>query len=257
MKREQLYLSTIDEKAHLLAKKYGLGLELAEFCTAWNLDEKREETDRIIAEKMPYTDRFVLHGPFSELFPCAIDPIVRKVAAYRYRQTMEAARALGIRKIVIHGGYNPKIYFPCWFIDQSVVFWKEFAKEIPAGMTICLENVMEEEPQMLASILEQVASPGLRMCLDVGHANTYSKRSIFEWLEHCASYIDHFHVHNNDTTVDAHSPLNLGTIPMAELLPAIEQTCPRATVTLELMEAESSVQWLMKENLLEESPWKN
>lgn len=255
MKREQLYLSTIDDKAHVLAKKYGLGLELAEFCTAWNLEEQREETDRIIGEKMPCSNRFVLHGPFSELFPCAIDPLVRKVAAHRYRQSIEAARALEIGKIVIHGGYNPKIYFPCWYIEQSVVFWKEFVKEIPENMTICLENVMEEEPEMLADILRQVDSPRLRMCLDVGHANAYSKISIFKWVEHCTPYIDHFHVHNNDGTVDAHSPLERGTIPMTELIPAIEQLCPRATVTLELMEAESSVQWLMKENLLEESPW--
>lgn len=255
MKRELLYLSTIDEKAHVLSKKYGLGLELAEFCTAWNLDEKREETDRSIGEKMPYTNRFVLHGPFSELFPCAIDPMIRKVAAHRYRQTIEAAQALGVRKIVIHGGYNPKIYFPCWYIEQSVVFWKEFVKEIPDDITICLENVLEEEPEMLVNILREVDNPKIRMCLDVGHANAYSKISVFKWIQHCAPYISHFHVHNNDGTVDAHNPLNLGTIPMKELLSTIEQSCPKTTVTLELMEAESSLRWLLEENLLEESLW--
>ena len=39
------YLSTIDPNAHLTAKKYGLGLEIAEYCTAWNMDQEFAQTD--------------------------------------------------------------------------------------------------------------------------------------------------------------------------------------------------------------------
>ena len=71
---DKFYLSTIDENAHLLAKKYGLGIEIAEFCTPWFLDTDFDEVDPKIREKLSCSDRFVLHAPFSELFPCAIDP---------------------------------------------------------------------------------------------------------------------------------------------------------------------------------------
>ena len=41
----EFYLSTIDPNAHVTALRYGLGLEIAEYCTAWNMDEKFPEVD--------------------------------------------------------------------------------------------------------------------------------------------------------------------------------------------------------------------
>ncbi len=252
MNRKKLYLSTIDENAHILAKEYGLGLEIAEFCTAMNLDELFPEKDALVQSKLTCTDRFVLHGPFSELFPCAIDPKVREIAILRYRQTIKAAQRYGIHKIVLHGGYNPHLYFSCWFTEQSVVFWKEFVEKIPEDMVICIENVLEETPQMLADIVRQVNSPRLRMCLDIGHAHAYSKCTVQEWIKSCSDILEHVHIHNNDGLKDLHNPLNCGTIPMESILQEIEIHCPQASVTMELMDAESSIHWLMEQNLLEE-----
>lgn len=244
---DNLYLSTIDENAHLLAKQYGLGLEIAEFCTPWFLDTEFDRIDPVIREKMRCSDRFVLHAPFSELFPCAIDPRVREVAAERYRQVTRVAQGYGIRRIVVHGGYHPRIYYPIWYTEQSVLFWKEFVKEIPEGTVFCLENVFEEEPAMLAEIIRQVNDPRIRMCLDVGHVNAYSDIPVTKWLESCADITVHFHIHNNDASRDSHSQLFAGTIDMKALLAAIREKCPDATMTLELMEGEPSVRWLLEE----------
>ena len=156
------------------------------------------------------------------------------------------AKQYGAAKVIIHGGYNPKIYYPCWYIEQSVLFWKDFLKENP-GVQIVLENVLEEEPTMLRDIIKGVNSPKLRMCLDVGHVNAYSKVPVMDWLETCAPYIEHFHIHNNDGSWDTHSALDQGSIPMKELLTKAEALCPDAAFTLELMEAESSVRWLLEE----------
>lgn len=244
---QKIYVSTIDENnAHILAQKYDLGLEIAEFCTPWFLDTEFAPTDVIVREKMAYANRFALHAPFSEIFPCAIDPKVREVAAERYRQVIQVAQGYGIQKIVIHAGYNPRIYFPIWYTEQSVLFWKEFVKEIPEDMVFCLENVFEEEPEMLEQIIRQVNDPRIRMCLDVGHVHAYSHVPVMEWLERCADLIAHFHMHNNDSSRDSHDQLMNGTIPMEELLAAIEEKCGDATMTLELLDAEPSVEWMRK-----------
>lgn len=252
MKKNKLYLSTIDENAQNNARYYGLGLEIAEYCTAWNLDREFSGTHAVVREKMEYSDRFIMHGPFSELFPCAIDPEVRKVAAMRYRQTIQTAQGYGIDKVIFHGGFNPWLYFPCWFEEQSVLFWKSFVREIPEGMTICIENVLEETPQMLGNIIRQVGDEKLRICLDTGHANAYSKASVLEWVYACGDMIGHLHVHNNDGTGDTHSPLDCGTIPMELLFQSVEEICPDASVTLELTDGKSSVQWLLERGILEE-----
>lgn len=252
MKKEQLFISTIAADDAAVARNFGLGLEIAEYCTASNMDEDFAETDAMVRRKLAGVDRRVLHAPFNELFPCAIDPKARELARYRYRQAIALAQSYGADKIVIHGGYHPRMYYPCWYTEQSIPFWRDLMREVPAGLTICLENVMEEAPEMLLDIVKAVGEPRLRLCLDVGHANVYSKVSVEKWLASFAPYLSHFHLHNNNGDFDAHQPLPEGGIPVGELLAAAEQWCPAATYTLELMEAEPSVRWLLKRGILEE-----
>lgn len=249
MEKERFYISTIDPNAADTAREYGLGLEIAEYCTAWNMDREFPETDAAVREKLEGVSRRVLHGPFNELFPCAIDPRARELAAYRYRQAIGLAKGYGADKVVLHGGYNPRLYYPCWYTEQSILFWKEFLQEDP-GVEIVLENVFEEEPAMLLDIVRGVDHPKLRMCLDVGHVNAYSEIPASEWLKVCAGEVRHFHLHNNDGSGDVHGGLDQGTIPMKELLAMAKELCPAATFTLELMDARPSAVWLTENGLL-------
>lgn len=248
MKMEKIYLSTIATDAEQLANAYGFGLEIAEYCTAWNMDEQFAETDAAVREKLTEIRRCILHAPFNELFPCAIDKKARSLAADRFRQAIAIAKCYGATKVVIHGGYNPRIYYPVWYMEQSILFWKEFLKSDP-GVEIVLENVLEETPDMLLEIVKGVEHPQLRLCLDVGHVNAYSPIPVTEWVEQWAPYLSHFHIHNNDGSWDSHSALMDGSIPMTQLFAAIAEKCPNATITLELLQAERSVRWLLEEVL--------
>ena len=245
MKREQIYLSTVDPRAGELARELGLGVEIAEYCTAWNMDREYPQTDERLRGALAGNPRRILHGPFNELFPCAIDPEARDLAARRYRQAIALARDYGADKVVIHAGFNPWLYYPVWFREQSAVFWREFLAEDP-GVEIVLENVLEQEPEWMTDILRAVDSPRLRLCLDVGHVNAYSPVDAAQWLRRCAPWISHFHLHNNNGTRDAHDPLFRGSIPMEELLTLAGELCPEATFTLELPDAENSARELMK-----------
>lgn len=246
MKRENIYLSTIAPDAAALAREHGFGLEIAEYCTAWNMDERFAGTDAAVAKALEGIRRSTLHGPFNELFPCAIDKKAGELAALRYRQAIGLAKRYGAEKVILHGGYNPWIYYPEWYVEQSVRFWKEFLKEDP-GVEIVLENVLETEPRWLLDIIKGVEDPRLRLCLDVGHVNAYSRVPVTQWLELWAPHLSHFHIHNNDGTADQHRALTDGTVPMKELLTRIDVLCPRASITLELMRAETSVQWMEEE----------
>ena len=249
MKKENIYLSTIASDAVRVAKEYSVNLEIAEYCTAWNMDEKFGGVDRVVLKKLDGISKSVLHAPFNELFPCAIDKKARELAADRYRQAIDLAKHYGSTKVIIHGGYNPWIYFPVWYTEQSILFWKEFLKEDP-GVQIVRENVLETDPQWLLDIVKGVDDKRLKLCLDIGHVNAYSKIPVMDWLENWAPYLSHFHIHNNDTSWDTHSPLTEGSIPMKELLEKASLLCPDATFTLELMEAEASVKWMAETGLI-------
>lgn len=244
--RERLYLSTIDPQAGELARRHGLGLEIAEYCTAFNMDDLFDETDERVRREIAGIDRRLFHGPFNELFPCAVDPLARKLAAQRFDQALTLAQSYGARKLILHGGYNPRLYFSCWYVEQSALFWKEFLEKHPGEYEICLENVLEDEPGMLLDIVRQVNDPRLRLCLDVGHVNAYSPVPALEWIARWGESLSHCHIHNNDGTADTHSALDAGTLNMEKILRAVET----ATVTLELPQIGNAVGWLKCDGLL-------
>jgi len=97
--RQRLHLSGMDSHAPELARKWGLGLEVTDFCYAPMLDDPA--TLPAVREKMAGIDHFWLHAPFAELAPCAVDPLVREVTARRYRQALSAARQLGISRTTL------------------------------------------------------------------------------------------------------------------------------------------------------------
>ena len=157
MKRIQLYVSSIGEDCCESARDFGVGIELAQFCTAARLDGAPPEPwecplDRCLAA----ADRFVLHGPFNELTPAAIDPMVLRVTETRYRQAIEKARELHAPKLVLHAGFLPLVYDPEWFVERSVSFWQRLIREVPEGLTVCLENVLEPEAALLTQIVRDV-----------------------------------------------------------------------------------------------------
>ena len=247
----RLFLSTIDEQAPELARRFALGLELADFCYAPGLEEAAVR--KRAAGRAKGISHFWLHAPFAELFPCAVDPLIREVAVKRYRQTLALARQLGITRLVIHGGYIPQVYFPQWYVGQSVAFWREFLEEAPPDVTLALENVMEPSPDMLVQIVRQVDDPRLRLCFDAGHANTcVSRTPPIEWIGQMRPWLSHIHLHNNEGGADLHAPLGKGSIPMEDLLDTLLEQCPQATFTLENRDCGASLRWLADRGYLEE-----
>lgn len=252
MKREQLFLSTIDSKAGAAARELGVGIEIADYCTAMNMDMLLSETKPKVDAQVRNVSNRVFHGPFNELFPCAIDPLARDLAAKRYLQAVQMSVVYGAKRLVFHGGYLPHVYYPCWYTEQSILFWKDFLKKIPENVTLCIENVMESDPQWMADIAAGVDDPRLRLCLDVGHAHICSEIPVEQWLDTLSPWLGHFHIHNNDGNSDTHSPLNQGTISMKEFLTRAEALCPDASYTLEVTDGRQGAQWLLQQGILEE-----
>lgn len=266
MKKQNLYLSSIAPDAPEAAKEYGLGLELAQFCTAAFLDSPETAgslfsqdascasfLQESLAACLSSSDRFVMHGPFNELTPAAIDPLVLEITEKRYRQAIEKAAELRVPKLVLHAGFVPLVYYPEWFVSRSVLVWKRLIADVPEHLTVCLENVMEPDASMLLDIVRQVNDARLRICLDLGHANTSASRETpADWLKACAPYLSHVHLHNNDGIHDLHAPLFEGVMDSAALLKQLGALCPDASVTLELSSCRKSVEWLVRQNLLEE-----
>lgn len=253
MKRENLYISSVADDAVEVATAHGLGLEVAEYCTAFNMDQYFDATDKVVREKMAQikSERFIFHGPFNELSPAAIDPKVLAVTRERYEQAINLASDYGIKRIVIHSGFTADMYFKEWFESRSVSFWKEFFETVPGDYEIMWENVFERDPEQLFRIAQQIDNPRFKLCFDIGHANVVTEsKDVFQWLEVYAPYLGHFHIHNNYGDRDQHNGLLEGKIDMEAFLMLCDELAPNATLTIESLHSGPSVEWLEEKAIL-------
>ena len=174
---KKLFVSTIAEDCAAAAREHSLGLEIAEFCYAPNMDTDSAAHFRRVSQLTAESGcglRLLLHAPFAELSPCAIDPLVRDVVRRRFDQALFAADVIGAKRIVFHSGFIPFVYYKEYFIDESVKFWRVFLKNAPNDMSFLLENVMDPEPEITAAVAEGVHDSRFGLCL----GSTASHRSL-------------------------------------------------------------------------------
>ena len=242
---ERLYLSTIADDCDELALKYGIGLEICEFCTAANMDLPNfEYWDVMVRERLQKAERFIFHAPFSELYPSANDPRAAELAYDRIMKASELAIKYGIRRMVVHGGYLPNVYFPEWFHERSVLFWKRILQKLPDDFSIVLENVLEDKPERLLNVFLELNDPRLGLCLDVGHTSASTEIPVEDWISCLGSSISHVHIHNNFGREDLHLPLGEGKIDMDYVISALLELSPNASFTIENRHAAPSLKWL-------------
>lgn len=250
MLHDRLYLATIAADADETASRFGLGLEIDEFCTAANFDADFDRWDGVARAHLAHSDRFVFHAPFAELCPCAIDPMVRDVTMRRFRQTAALSRAYGIRRIVVHSGFIPHVYYPVWFVEQSARFFRALLDAEPE-VALCVENVLDDDPAPLMDLADAVDDPRLGLCLDVGHANAVSKIPVRQWLKRLAPRLMHLHLHDNDGAADLHQIPGDGSLGFPGLMDEIEAAAPKATLTFECMDGAGCARRLAEYGWLE------
>lgn len=180
--------------------------------------------------------RTTIHAPFMDLSPGALDRIVRESTRYRFRQVMDAAEILRPSVVVFHTGYDR------WRFGGNRERWLRFSIETfrevleragKIGCVAAVENIFEEEPSTLRSLLEALDSPLFRHCFDVGHWNLFSKPGMEEWFAELGHFIAEAHIHDNHGTDDDHRPLGEAGIDFPLFFRLMAQHAPQAAWTIE------------------------
>ena len=251
--KDRLFIATFSNDAAETARAYSLGLEINHTCISEALDPPSRSA--LLAEirgdmaksGADVPQKLILHGPFTEIHPAAIDYRMRELGMQRLNEAYEVAAALGVTRMVVHTGWLPFIYFKSWQAEKGAQFWQTFLEDKPADLRIYVENVLEDEPYMLAEMMRQIEDPRIRLCLDVGHANTMTGENlpVTEWIRVLGPYLAHFHLHNNDGSGDSHAAFADGSMDMREILDTIADRCARdVTFTIEAREPLPCLAWL-------------
>ena len=247
--KDRLYVATFSGDAIKLIKDNKLNIEINDTCISENLDkEKLAATRSNIRNEILESgaEKVIFHAPFTEVHPAAIDHRIVDAARVRLEEAYALMKDVGAKRMVVHTGWVPFIYFPVWQVEKSVKFWKEFLADKPEDFYIYIENVLEDEPDMLKEIVKGVADERVKICLDTGHANAMKKSDdVYRWVEFLGNDIGHFHLHNNCEDDDNHLAFDEGSIDFDKLFDVIDKNCSDdVTFTIEAKDAGACIEWL-------------
>lgn len=177
-----------------------------------------------------------IHAPFMDLNPGSTERLIRDATEKRFQQVIAAAEILKPRIIVFHPGYDRWRYGEnqlAW-LTNSLDIWRwvlDRAEQI--GFTIAIENIFEEEPSTLKSLIEVVNSDRFRHCFDVGHWNMFKQVGMAEWFAELGHYIAEVHIHDNFGKKDDHLPAGEGAIDFDLYFSLMAEYAPEAIWTIE------------------------
>ncbi len=183
-----------------------------------------------------------VHAPFMDLNPGAIDPLIRDTTRRRFDRTLQLAGLFNARQVVFHPGFFRWHYGgrdELW-IEASLRFWPELIAQAAAQQCrLALENIFEEYPDTLQTLLDEIDSPWLGHCFDIGHWHLFGKVTLEDWFKALGPHLHHLHLHDNHGDRDAHLAAGEGSADFAGLFRLLDRQELRPTATLEIHNQES------------------
>jgi sugar phosphate isomerase/epimerase len=197
-----------------LARENDYNLEIASFAFGDTLDSNWKEILEDYKRKLQGFGGIIsTHGAFMDLILNSRDKKVAEIARNRINHSLEIADELGAKYIDLHTNFNPMITHESYklnWIEQNALFWSETLPK--HDLTVLIENIWEPGPELFRKLLDTVNSPKLRICLDIGHVNVFSKAPLEKWLDILRDDIPYMHINDNHGDHDSESVPGEGNI---------------------------------------------
>ncbi len=227
-------------------KDFDMGIETINFAAGMFLDQKENQIKEYQNKMGNYIKEkpLSIHGPFLDMCPHSFDSLVKEATKKRYNQAYDSAKKLGAKHIIYHTALVPTIYFGSTWEENSIGFWEDFLLDKDETVQIHIENVFEETYENMKNLVKKINNPIFNICLDLGHANCFSKKPIEEWIYNLGDKIGHIHIHNNFADIDNHLPLTEGSMDMKKIMKDLMSRFPEMEYTLEMNSAEHTIESL-------------
>ena len=231
------------EQSVQLAQEFGACFEYNDFYDPALLEDERRLRERMDLYLALDRDRSLdtLHGAFFDVTVHSDDPRIRQASELRVRQSMDAARALGVRGVVFHTGLIPNFKNPYYlqnWANHNERFWTAICGEY-TGIQVFIENMFDTDPACMAELarrMEAVSNFGL--CLDYAHAQVFGGDPQ-SWVEQLGPYVRHMHVNDNDGTDDQHAAVGSGAIDWMRFTQLLANHGLRPSVLVEVKDLDS------------------
>ncbi|MBW1712059.1 MAG: sugar phosphate isomerase/epimerase [Deltaproteobacteria bacterium] len=222
------------------------------------LDGVPQDRLQVWAERLART-AVTLHGPFMDLAPGGVDPLIVQATRRRFLQAAKLTGLFQARALVLHAGYDFSRYpydRDRW-LEVAAETWRLVLEATEKSQTLILvENVFEREPDIISRLLARMDHPRLGFCFDTGHFNTWSQAPLMDWLTRLGPWLKRLHLHDNDGSFDQHLPIGQGNFDFKALWAWLKEKGLRPGITLEPhTEEDFRLTFLAFKQLLKEENW--
>ncbi|HOV86758.1 MAG TPA: sugar phosphate isomerase/epimerase family protein [Syntrophobacteraceae bacterium] len=201
------------------------------------LDElSRPEIVAVVSQLRREGCRITLHGPFWDLSPGSVDPLIRRASRRRLQQFFDVVDSFRPIQVVCHTGFDPRHHggHRSLWLDESLTVWEILVRRgEDLQVPLLLENVWEYGPDLHKELFGRIPSPYFGFCLDVGHQHSFSRTPLTAWLDELQDRLREVHLHDNDGSGDAHLPIGDGTIDFVGLFRFLGSRGMKPVLTLE------------------------
>jgi len=181
------------------------------------------------------------HLPFHGLNLSCPDSRVMEYSREVIKEGLEIGIILGCKVAILHTGFSSQIR------PRQVEAWKsrfiESMKELVTAaedeeVVLAIENAYEPDANLLLEVLEEVNSPWLRCCIDLGHAACYSRMAPEEWIQTFKDHIISLDFHDNEGMEDEHVACGRGVVGYDVVYEALKDLDGTANITLEVADSD-------------------
>jgi len=177
-----------------------------------------------------------VHGPYMELSPGGTDPEITSVTRRRILKAVDVASFLKARTMVVHAAFDRFKYgemFDAW-LENSTRFWADVGREAhQKDVALALENTLEDSPEPLCRLVENLEPKLFGHCFDIGHFNVFGRCDLLEWLESVKGRLLELHLHDNDGKCDQHLAIGDGTADFKALFDYLSNLGEKLVLTIE------------------------
>ncbi len=240
------------------ATNENFGLEIQAFVDPNDFSNKKKVLSKIKEYKKmldQFPNFYSIHGPIFDIKPHTVDNEIMKIVKKRVDGTLSIAERIGCKRVIFHTGVNPLISAKRekeFILSKQAEFWDHYVNKYES-ITICLENMWDFTPVFLKLLMKKVDHERLKICLDTGHLNVYSKSDIDIWFEELKDYIVHMHLHDNYGESDKHNAIGDGNTEWKKVFSNINRLEINPKLLLEIDSEEkffATIKYFKKNDLL-------
>ena len=222
-------------------------LELPEFALADILRSPEPFIDMARRHLDGWHGRLGIHGPFAGFELDVKDREIRALVQARLGQALGVCEALGATQMVLHSPFD---LWDHHNLDNGPrdrerriaavleTLAPALERAAAAGVELVLENIRDVDPALRRAVVEQAASPALRLSVDTGHAHwahvVCGAPPVERFLADAGDLLGHVHLQDSDGLADRHWPPGQGSIAWQAVFAALAgaRSSPRLIVEL-------------------------